>query len=92
MEPADLILVALIAIVFGSLAQLTSNYSRGGWIVNLGVAFAGALTGVIVSRVLNAPEIYDFEYQGIDFPIVYSLVGAALFLAAIGLLVKPGRN
>lgn len=92
MELADLILVALIAVVLGSLAQLTSGYSRGGWIVNLGVGFAGALAGVVLSRALNAPKIYNFEYRGIDFPIVYSLVGAALFLAAIGLLVKPGRN
>lgn len=91
MELGDIILVALIAVVCGSLAQLTSGYSRGGWIVNLGVGFAGALTGLVLSRFLHAPEIYNFEYRGVDFPIIYSLVGAALFLAAIGFLVKPSR-
>jgi len=89
MEPEELILIALVAIICGSLAQLTSGYSRGGWIVHLGVAFAGALAGVVVSRLLNAPAIYNIEYRQIDFPIIYSLVGAALFLGAIGFLVKP---
>jgi uncharacterized membrane protein YeaQ/YmgE (transglycosylase-associated protein family) len=89
MKPAELVLIALVAIICGSLAQLTSSYSRGGWVVNLGVAFAGALVGVIVSRLLNAPAIYDIEYRQIDFPVIYSLVGAALFLGAIGFMVKP---
>ncbi len=84
-------MVALVAIVCGSIAQLTSGYSRGGWIVNLGVAFFGALAGVVISRELNAPVIYDVKYRMVDFPIIYSLVGSALFVAALGFLMKPGR-
>lgn len=89
MQSADFIMVALIAIVCGSIAQLTSNYSRGGWIVNMGVAFVGAAAGVILSRQLNAPVIYDVKYRMVDFPIIYSLIGSALFVAALGFLVKP---
>jgi len=83
MQSADFIMIALVAIVCGSVAQLTSGYSRGGWIVNLGVAFAGALAGTVLSRFLNAPEIYDLKYRMVDFPIIYSIVGSALLLAAL---------
>jgi uncharacterized membrane protein YeaQ/YmgE (transglycosylase-associated protein family) len=85
MEPAELTFIALVAFICGSLAQLTSSYYHGGWIVN----FGAALVGVIVSRLLNFPAIYDIEYRQIDFPVIYSLVGAMLFLGAIGFWVKP---
>ena len=85
-------MIALVALVCGTLAQITSAYSRGGWIVNLGVAFAGALAGVIVARYLHAPSIYDVSYRTINFPIIYSVVGAALLLAALNFLVKPNRH
>jgi uncharacterized membrane protein YeaQ/YmgE (transglycosylase-associated protein family) len=88
----DLLLIAIVAFVCGTIAQLTSGYSLGGWIVNLGVGFLGALTGVAASRLLNAPIIYNVKYRMIDFPIIYSLIGAALFLAATGFLVKPHRR
>lgn len=91
MQLGDFIMLVLVAIVCGSIAQLSSGYSRGGWIVNWGVAFFGALAGVVISRELNAPVIYDVKYRMVDFPIIYSIVGSALFVAALGFLVKPGR-
>jgi uncharacterized membrane protein YeaQ/YmgE (transglycosylase-associated protein family) len=92
MQSDDFVMIALVAVVCGTLAQITSAYSKGGWIVNLGVAFAGALTGVFLSRLLNAPSIYDVRFREVDFPIIYSIVGAALMLAAINFLVRPGRH
>jgi uncharacterized membrane protein YeaQ/YmgE (transglycosylase-associated protein family) len=92
MNSAEFLVTALVAIICGTIAQFTSGYSRGGWIVNIGVGFIGALAGVVVSRSLNAPLIYDLKYRMIDFPIIYSLIGCALCLAAIGFLVKPNRR
>jgi uncharacterized membrane protein YeaQ/YmgE (transglycosylase-associated protein family) len=89
MQSADFILIALVAVVCGSIAQLTSGYSRGGWMVNWGIAFFGALAGVVLSRELNAPIIYDIKYRAVDFPIIYAIMGSALFVAALGFLVKP---
>lgn len=91
MQSADFIVAALVAIVCGTFAQLTSAYSRGGWWVHLGIGFAGAVIGVVVSRALNAPVIYNVQYRMIDYPIIYSVVGSALLLAALGFLIKPHR-
>ncbi len=92
MEPADFMMAALVGIVCGTAAQLTSGYSRGGWIVNMGVAFVGAILGASVARLLNAPSIYDFRYRMVDFPIVYSIIGSALFVGVLGFLIKPNNR
>ncbi len=92
MNLVDLLLTILVAIICGTFAQFTSGYSRGGWIVNLGVGFLGALAGVVFSRMLNAPVIYDLKIGELSFPVIYSVIGSVFFLAAIGLMVRPSRR
>jgi len=92
MNLMDFVLTLGMALICGTLAQLTSGYSRGGWIVNLGIGFLGALAGVVVSRMLNAREIYNLQMGATSFPVIYALIGCVFFLAAINLLVKPGRR
>ena len=91
MNPIDLLLSIPVAIVCGLIAQLTSRYSRGGCIVHLGVGFLGALVGVVVSRSLNAPQLYNLTIRSVDFPIIYAVIGSVFFLAAVGFFVKPNR-
>jgi uncharacterized membrane protein YeaQ/YmgE (transglycosylase-associated protein family) len=92
MDLIDLLLTILVAIVCGTIAQLTSGYSRGGWLVNLGLGFLGALAGVVLSRMLEAPAIYDLKLGATSFPILYSVIGSVFFLAAIGFFIRPGRR
>lgn len=79
----------LVAIVCGTIAQLTSSHSKGGWILHPLIGFFGALAGVFVSRSLNAPVLYDVRIGSVLFPVIYSILGAVLFLAATGFFVKP---
>jgi uncharacterized membrane protein YeaQ/YmgE (transglycosylase-associated protein family) len=88
----DFLLIVVVAILCGTVAQLTSGYSRGGWIVNLGIGFLGALAGVIVSRSLTVPKIYDLTVRTVNFPIIYAIIGSVFFLAAIGFFIRPGRR
>ena len=92
MNPTELALMALVAIVCGTIAQLTSSTSKGGWILHPVIGFFGALAGVLVSRSLNAPLVYDLKVGGIAFPVIYSIIGAVFFLAGIGFLIKPRRR
>jgi uncharacterized membrane protein YeaQ/YmgE (transglycosylase-associated protein family) len=92
MNLTDLSLMALVAIICGTVAQLTSGYSKGGWIVNLAASFFGALAGVVISRRLNAPVVYDLKVNTVTFPLIYSIIGAVFFVAALSLIVKPGRR
>jgi uncharacterized membrane protein YeaQ/YmgE (transglycosylase-associated protein family) len=91
MNSTDFLLILLVAVICGTIAQWTSGYSKGGWIVNLIIGLLGAFAGVVISRLLNAPVIYDVIISGSRFPVIYCVVGSVFLLAGIGFIVKPGR-
>lgn len=88
----DFLLTALVAVVCGTMTQLTSGYSRGSWIVNLGIGFMGSLAGVLVARSFPVPDVYILKVRDVDFPIIWALIGTVFFLAAIGFFIKPSRR
>lgn len=92
MDPTDMLLTLLLSLICGTIAQLTSGYSRGGWLVNIGLGFLGGLAGVIVSRTFNAPLVYNLNIRGTNYPVIYAIIGCVFFLATIGLMIKPGRR
>ena len=92
MDLMDLVLTLIVGVVCGVGAQLTSKYSKGGWIVHIGVGFAGAFAGVVLARSVNVPVVYVLKGEGINFPIIWALLGAVFFLAALGFFVKPSRR
>ncbi len=92
MEATDLLLIGLVALACGTLAQLTSGYSRGGCIVNLGLGFIGAVAGVLLARSVNVPLVYTLKVKTVEFPIIWAIIGSVFFLAALGFFIKPGRR
>ncbi|PWT80730.1 MAG: hypothetical protein C5B44_04945 [Acidobacteria bacterium] len=84
----DLLLLLLIAGICGSLGQAISGFSRGGCLVSIALGFVGAVIGMWLARVLNLPELFALRIGDTSFPIVWSIIGAALFVAVIGLLTR----
>ena len=77
-----------IAGVCGALGQAIGGFSRGGCLVSVALGFIGALLGSWLSRQLGLPELLVVPVGGRNFPIVWSIIGAALFVAVIGLLTR----
>ena len=92
MKLIDLLLIALVGLVCGTLAQLTSRYSQGGWIVHLGVGIFGALAGVMVARSFEVPIVYMVSLENTNFPIIWAIIGSVFFVAVLGFFVKPNRH
>lgn len=86
----DFLLLLLIAGVCGSIGQALSGFSRGGCLVSIAVGFIGALFGSWLSRAMGLPEIFMIDVGGQPFPILWSIVGGALFVAFLGLI--SGRS
>jgi uncharacterized membrane protein YeaQ/YmgE (transglycosylase-associated protein family) len=84
----DLLLLLLIAGICGSLGQAISGYSRGGCLVSIALGFVGALLGMWMARALHLPELFAVQIGTTTFPIVWSIIGAALFVAIISLLTR----
>ena len=84
----DLIVLLIIAGICGSLGQAISGYSRGGCLVSIALGFIGALLGMWLAAKLNLPELFSIRIGTTNFPIVWSIIGSALFVAVISLLTR----
>jgi len=84
----ELLVLLLVAGVVGAIGQSIAGFSRGGCITAIAVGFVCALLGAWLARTLGLPELFVISVGGANFPIVWSIVGAALFVALIGLMTR----
>jgi uncharacterized membrane protein YeaQ/YmgE (transglycosylase-associated protein family) len=80
------LLLMLIAGICGSLAQAIVGYSHGGCLVSIVLGFIGAILGTWIAQQLGLGEILAIQVGGQSFPIVWSIIGAAVFVAILNLL------
>jgi uncharacterized membrane protein YeaQ/YmgE (transglycosylase-associated protein family) len=85
--PALLILL-VIAAVCGALGKAIAGDVRGGLLVSIVLGFVGALLGPWVAGKLQLPEPFMVVVGGHPFPVLWSIIGAALFVALIHLLSR----
>lgn len=78
------ILLLLIAAVCGALGQSIAGYSLGGCLVSSLVGFIGALVGMWLAGALGLPTIFVVNVGGEPFPIIWSVLGSALFALVVG--------
>ncbi len=84
----DLLVLLLVAGLCGSLGQAISGFSRGGCLVSIALGFIGALLGMWLARNLGLPELFAVNIGGTRFPIIWSIIGSALFVAIISLISR----
>jgi len=84
----QLLILLLIAGICGALGQAIGGYSHGGCLVSIALGFIGALLGTWLARALGLPELLAIPAGGMNFPIIWSIIGAALFVAVIGLISR----
>jgi len=82
----QLLILLLIAGVCGAVGQAITGYSHGGCLVSIALGFIGALLGSWIAGALHLPELFALNVAGMHFPVVWSIVGAALFVAIINLI------
>jgi len=85
-------LYLLVAGLAGSLGQAIAGYSRGGCLASIALGFIGALLGSWLARVMGLPSLLVLSFDGQPFPVVWAILGAALFVAVLGFLTKPRRR
>lgn len=88
MTLVDLLVLLLVAGICGALGQAITGYSRGGCLVSIALGFVGAVLGVWLSRALALPELFAIQIGTTNFPIVWSIIGSALFVAVIALITR----
>lgn len=88
MSAVSLLLLLLIAALCGILGQLVAGRARGGILISIILGFIGALLGTWLARSLGLPEILPVSVGGQTFPILWSIIGSALFVALLSALQR----
>lgn len=86
-----LIILLLIAGACGAIGRAIGGGTAGGVIVSIAVGFVGALLGTFIAAYFRMPELLVISVDHHPFPILWSIIGAALFVALIHLLSGGGR-
>ena len=88
MTLTHLLLLLLVAGVCGSIGRAIVGYSHGGCLVSIALGFIGAIVGVWIADALDLPRLFFVNIGGEGFPIIWSIIGSALFVAVISLISR----
>ena len=88
MSLTSLLLLIVIAAICGAVGKAIAGSVRGGLVVSTVLGFIGALLGPWVARQLKLPEPFMVTIGRHPFPVLWSIIGAALFVALIHLLSR----
>lgn len=80
----EFLILLLIAALCGAAGQALTGYSSAGCLGSVAIGFVGALIGTWLARQLGLPSMLVLDFGGTDFPIVWSIIGGALFVAVLG--------
>lgn len=86
------LILLVVAAFSGAIAQALAGFSRGGCLVSILVGFVGAYVGMWLAGQFNLPEFFIINIDGRPFPLVWSIIGGALFAAVLGLIFGRGRR
>ena len=88
------LILLLIAAICGAIGQSLAGYDLGGCLVSIVVGFIGAYIGLWIAGKFGLPPIFEISIQGKSFPVVWAVIGSAIFTFIVALLRKvfTGRN
>lgn len=84
----DFLILLIIAALAGAIGQALAGYSVGGCITSTLVGFVGAVIGTWIAGALGLPEVFAINVGGRAFPVFWSIIGSALFVAVLALLTR----
>lgn len=90
MTLTGLILLLIIAAVCGAIGKALVGVGRGGLLTTIALGFIGALAGMWLAGQLRLSEPFMVQVDGESFPILWSIIGSALFIAILHLLTGRG--
>jgi uncharacterized membrane protein YeaQ/YmgE (transglycosylase-associated protein family) len=88
----ELLILLVIAAICGAIGQAIAGYSLGGMVITTIVGFIGALLGTWMARAIGLPELLMVNVGGQPFPIVWAILGSAVFTAIVALFTRRPRG
>jgi len=88
----DILISLIIAGIAGSIARSLSGFSRGGCVISIIVGFIGAIIGTWLARELQLPDPLTITIRGTTYNLLWTIIGAVIFTAALSLLTPDKKK
>lgn len=82
------LILLIIAGICGAAGRSLGGGAPGGFAVSIVIGFIGALLGLLLARQAHMPEILAVTVDGRAFPIFWSILGGAFFVALLNLATR----
>ncbi|KAB2846548.1 MAG: hypothetical protein F9K45_01625 [Melioribacteraceae bacterium] len=91
MSLIEFLILLVIAAISGGIGQGLAGYSFGGCFSSILVGFIGAWLGKWIMMEFDLPVLFSITLFGKSYPVVWSIVGSAVFAFGLGIITK-GRQ
>jgi len=91
MSLTTVVVFLLIAGGCGAVGSSLGGYSDAGCFSSVALGLVGAILGLWLAQALALPTLFSLDIGGTNFPVVWSVAGAALFVALLGALRRLAR-
>ncbi|MFQ6083096.1 MAG: GlsB/YeaQ/YmgE family stress response membrane protein [Candidatus Aminicenantia bacterium] len=81
-------LFLLVAFITGSIGASLAGRRKLGCLTSIALGFIGAFIGTLIARQLNLPMYLNIKIGGHYFPLIWAIIGAAIFIAVLNLLAR----
>ncbi|OGD30359.1 MAG: hypothetical protein A2Y56_09115 [Candidatus Aminicenantes bacterium RBG_13_63_10] len=82
------LIMLFIASITGSIGASLVGRRNTGCLPSIALGFIGAVIGIYIAQQLNLPRFWTLTFGGHPFPIVWAVIGSALFVAVLNLFSK----
>lgn len=82
----EFFVLLLVAAICGSIGQSLAGYDLGGCLVSIIVGFIGAYIGRWLAAQFGLPRIFEISIGGKPFPVVWAVIGSAVFALIVALI------
>jgi uncharacterized membrane protein YeaQ/YmgE (transglycosylase-associated protein family) len=88
MDITSLIVLLIVAGICGGIGKSLAGYGNGGCLASIALGFIGSFLGVWIADKFDLPRMFTINIGGRAFPILWSIIGSALFVAVLSLISR----
>lgn len=89
---AEILVWLLVAAICGAIGEALVGFSPGGLFASIAIGLVGAFIGSWLASVFGLPSLLTLTFGDVQIELVWTIVGAALFVGLLALFRRPRRR
>jgi len=88
MSVFSFLIMLVIAAISGAVGASLAGRRNTGCLPSIALGFIGAIIGTYIAQELHLPSFWTLTFGGHPFPIIWAVIGSALFVAVLNLFAR----